>query len=1354
MGNQQARPPPASVDVVRRPPTRPEVPPSSRPISQLGPNGPSYHSPENQVLPKEIPKMRLRPVSMELSKYNPEYQKIYGYGDMEDEENLPTNEDGNIETLNDENKSPPRPPPPLQNGHIPNTTMDKDKPISQVSPIQNENVKSDPKKVVKINGSVPYKPAHRRQMSASGSSNLTGQEHIIFEEPEENLDSRGKIDPLYQSYPGVSLPVKNNFNLDYSYQLTYVQLAEHRRQKTLEDLEKRTGKKISELSADLNDNVEKQPFIRDAYSRVSTRSTGSGGSELTNKKKKAPPPPSQPPPAPPASPSKSGVPAQKPKSSCYSVEDEPIPDYDLSESPKRQFVLPRYTVAPVQKNVPTPPPPPMQLISQTNNISKKSVSVSRTNSMSDGRPEIILKKTPSLSTPKTPENLSGQIPWLLEIKTLSESKAARRQISQESEVGASAMEMKDAESSITKQENSLNSSQAKLVFESSKEEFKQETPDLDKDNIDKEEIFALEELNKSIGEVTADDSQVEPLERKGSLKSEKHASPKLARHHSSTLYDRKSTPTFDRANSSPNDPVRRLNSLLQHDIKITAQAKCHKLIKQTTPVLPKPKDPHEIFREQLEKACTARDERVKVEGTIDEKLKTSASDASLGRVLDDNDASSTESHKTNIPENESNKKEAPERKNSSTEPPEVKPKPRYHKNVTINRTNSNQPAWKLKSKSLTSNASFETPNKASASFDWTPEDDLESDDNLSDREQMSTRKGASEGFKSSIVPNSVSDLKSGKKLKGNKYKKNPEVEDQSKNKFGSVKKIKKTVHKGVKNAFGSISKASGKLLRKQKTEEVVAVEDAPKNWKFSKSEPSVKDAVIQSKSHRYMSNGFHAVSDSEGDELYETQTDEFNDIVPNSDVNSDDETSDEGMAEQIAQNIKRAGIAYVNDKGELVVLPDEEARHSKYKIDSEPKTSKYEKKKKKKDSKQEKLDIVREKERKIEEEKRKQLELELEMHRIREAETRERLHRLEAAQLQQQINAQLLQQQQQQNYSMISAPPLPPAGVLPQNYSNRNETQQQATFPNLFNQQLPQNAYLSNPGLYGQPPAPILNGSVPNLTYNLEDYMRMLGLQTPPTSQQMAYFLNNMTLNGLSQQYDRKSNPTLYDMLYPEQMKQSCNMQAIDPNANKQYNVWASTPNLNNERVNDAVDTTLNEFVASYQQNGANEMDKKKVSKSKNPVYSSDDSDSGLSPSRTMAHAQVQDFRPVPVRTESGKFMKKYSSPLRDFEDSKSVPDFDLPNGHAHVNEIPLRQRGGSGSVSPTNSLSTNDSTPISPAVSIDTPSSPAKSSGSQYSPAMATKIYGPAGFKTVVDFSKGSGSGQVTEDDDKFCHM
>ena len=43
--------------------------------------------------------------------------------------------------------------------------------------------------------------------------------------------------------------MKNTFDLDYKMNLTYAQLAEHRRQKRVADLEDKTGKKLSDLNA-------------------------------------------------------------------------------------------------------------------------------------------------------------------------------------------------------------------------------------------------------------------------------------------------------------------------------------------------------------------------------------------------------------------------------------------------------------------------------------------------------------------------------------------------------------------------------------------------------------------------------------------------------------------------------------------------------------------------------------------------------------------------------------------------------------------------------------------------------------------------------------------------------------------------------------------------------------------------------------------------------------------------------------------------------------------------------------------------------------------------------------------------
>lgn len=1314
MGNNNSHqtPPSTSVDVVRHPPSRPDAPPSARPVSQLGPRGPSYHSPENQVLPRELPSVvKLRPVSMELGKYNPEFQDIYAH---ESKENLDNNENkievndelnGNIPDA-EKTGSPPRPPPPVQNGHVPSGT-----PLSPVSQLPNGHLQTPAKSPQNSARSAgPYRPSHRRQMSL-------GQDHVILEEPEESIESRVKLDPLMQSFPGAtgpSLPVKNNFNLDYSYQLTYVQLAEHRRNKTIEELERRTGKKVSDLSADLIEHSEKPTFIRDAPSRVSSRSSGSG---VSSKKKKAPPPPGQAPPPPPMTPPTRHHP--------YSVDNEPPIDYDL-DSPRKpspsSVILPRYAVPPVskvspavRKTSPPAPPPPMS------SPRKPVVNISRTPSMSNGTPEIILRKTPDVKpTTKNVEESDGQIPWLLEIKNLSEARAARRQ--QSLETSETPVLQEQARDDVDKSENLSSQveikedSKPKLVFESSSETL-------------------LDKLNDENTDERLDEKKGAAVERSNSLKeTAKPAGAKLLRHHSAAGFDHPTATQIQRQTSEPakpvtNDPVRRLNSLLQHDIKAAANAKCHRLVKQTTPVPPKPKDPHTVFREQLEKACAARDERVKTDGTIDDILKLNTSNASFDA---ENDVSETTQKYNTTPrkdKKESNVKEGP---NTLPKPP------RYHKNVTVNRNSSYNRVQRQ-------NSGNQSPRDArdrqtvSMSLDWTPGDDLDSDDNLSDREVMTGRNSSFDGFKSTIIPNTMTDMKVKKKYKGKKQQKdNGPLDEQNKNKLGSVRKLKKSVHKSVKNAFGSISKASGKILRRQKSEDFEAVEDAPKNWSLTANTSGQGD---HSKNFKVPLGYEQEDSDSE-EEVY-SHDNEFSEIVfrQNGKNDSEEESSDSTYEseDKAPQNIRRAGVAYISAKGQLVLMKDEDEIEMIEKMKTKDKKKKY---KDRNASSDRSFDEVRQKERKLEEERRKQLELELDMHKKREAETRERLQRLETAHLQQQ--QQLLQQQQQQqqhqNLGVLSAPPLPPAGNFP-NYGTLPDPARAQTqgFTNIFGQQLPQNGYQSNFGLYSQ--AGTYINPVTGMPYDLNDYMRILGVQAPPTSQQMAFFLNNMTLNN--QPFDRKSNPVLLDMFNQQYPNGTLNYPSVDSSMKKSgFQNWASTPNISlSSAVTNSV--PLGDFVASY--NGANntktDTDENKV-KSRNPLYNSDDSDGGLSPRNSIARAQVKDYRKIPVRTESGKFMKKYGSETYVSQNKQDTQNAFSDTSKsftsiAYNEALHQKQR----SVSPSNSVSTVDSAMSATSVALSTPSSPDRSTGVPASPTLVSRSQNSTpGFKTVLDLSSPEG--------------
>ena len=215
--------------------------------------------------------------------------------------------------------------------------------------------------------------------------------------------------------------------------------------------------------------------------------------------------------------------------------------------------------------------------------------------------------------------------------------------------------------------------------------------------------------------------------------------------------------------------------------------------------------------------------------------------------------------------------------------------------------------------------------------------------------------------------------------------------------------------------------------------------------------------------------------------------------------------------------------------------------------------------------------------------------------------------------------------------------------------------------------------------------------------------MRMMSAPTPtpPTSQQMAFFLNSMTLTG--QPFERKSNPLLFDMFSKPQFPSGGDgFQRLDPTDLKKqgFQSWASSPNITSTASVNTGNSgmQLSDFVASY--NGANsgsnsvvQSDDMKV-KPTNPLYNSD-SDSELSPGKTVvARVQVKDYRKVPVRTESGKFMKRYAS-------ENVIPNGNLNfdrnstqslNSKSSVNISEQLKHHRQRSVSPSNSVSTVDS--------------------------------------------------------------
>ena len=101
----------------------------------------------------------------------------------------------------------------------------------------------------------PHTFPHRLQVRAhkrfpSASTSLANEASVIPEDPREHLYTHWRQDPFSNPTPAVtSLPLKNTFQLDYKMNLTYAQLAEHRRQQRVADLEEKTGKKLSDLNA-------------------------------------------------------------------------------------------------------------------------------------------------------------------------------------------------------------------------------------------------------------------------------------------------------------------------------------------------------------------------------------------------------------------------------------------------------------------------------------------------------------------------------------------------------------------------------------------------------------------------------------------------------------------------------------------------------------------------------------------------------------------------------------------------------------------------------------------------------------------------------------------------------------------------------------------------------------------------------------------------------------------------------------------------------------------------------------------------------------------------------------------------
>lgn len=1265
--NQSTRTP---REEIKGPPPRPAERPTSRLVSDLGPKGPSYYNPANCVLPSALTGLKdvqLRPVAKELSQYHPDFKDIFSSSDS-NENDLNS---GNV-TLNGDISNGDLSHDDISNGHDSSDILSSSYPGVLNSPLAN----GLPYSSAYGNGSsadngTPVQSAsgkmrgHRRQMSATSS--LYIRETIPEDPNEESLDVRGKIDPISMdtSYTSqVSIPVKSSFDLDQSYNMTYAQLAEARRSKTLMDIEKRTGKKLEDLSHDLADNAEegsfsRQPSVRSMKSAVSL-DTG------LKKKKRAPPPPNHPPPQPPTStPQKTSSsqppprPAHLPQKKAHSFEEPPA-DYDMDvvdNSPVKRSHSLRTPAAP-------PPPPPA-----TKSILKKAGPISGPNRQNSQRPQSAIQTT-AHSAPTTPRSTSlyksppvlppaakanQSNPFLMEIQKRAEKISMRRQLSEQAETEKKTSEdqsppveepaEKVAElnfTDISKAEDEPN-----LVYQSAPV-----TPRETQDKYSPKPPPLVRQSSIDSGVVESTNTNIEtrkPVEA-------------LQRQPSET-----STTSGVSSNDSNNaaSATRKLSSLLQHDIKIAAQAKATKMVKHTTPVKEKPKDPAQVFREQLQKAAAEREARCKEGKTIDSQLaeqkkKEQEQEENLVFKSDTVTVRRSESTKENGEVNETKDLGNDEEEKEFPRPKFIKKSSTAPSGLNVKNSRQRQPD------SDEEDASKSYRESVYGTNDWVPEDDL-SDDNLSDDQTMTSPRNGMEGFKTSIIPQKVKDLKTkGKapKVKEKKYKKNSDSSTDERRKFDSIKKFKKSVHKSVRNAFGSISKASGKIMKKQKSEDFEVIQDVPRNWKLSAShsEPSF-DRMM-------MSNGLEEREDSSDDDessVLESSVSESHSSHKASESNGrgddersdDDDDNEEDNKEHDISTMKRAGVAYVNKKGQIVLLPEYESVNghgSEHFEGSAPKLIPKKKKftydatvrRKEREMKEEIISKdVHEKEKQREEEKKKEKETELEFRRLRELEARDRLQRLE---LQAQMQQQLLQQQQQQ-LGFLSAPPLPPPTQFQQGYNPAA-----FEFSNLMNQPGLQQSGMGLP-YTGQSTysGPLFNAGVPGMSYDLTDYMRMMQGMQPNQNMTSAYaFMMNgpnwpgpmMDVNKGFVDYSKMPNGS---------------MQTDDSQRNQVYKTWQGPTKQVVPNPNSAASGTAQKYMVSgehptnqqFRSNGAID-----------PSVRGDDSNSdasvseGLSPLRSsmMAKIKVGDFRPSVTENNAGLFKSSISVP--NLSTSKTNGDF------------------------------------------------------------------------------------------------
>ena len=1085
----------------------------------------------------------LRPVSQELTKFHPDFADIFGYDSEVDA--LPREGEGgegdNPSSLNGEK--------PLSESaggpHLPASTH-----FTDVTPAKYQNgLKVHD---VKENGTASFGSGNSQTTPASGQSNNEdrvfhgsrdtstipnqpktpgvnlrrtqsmesrprlqagrnnqGKFHkrqlsvtpVIPEDPREHLYNVARTEPFSNAQPSTaSLPLASSFGLDYSFNVTYAQLADFRRKQR----EGEMGGKMDELSAEIqaSSTVPKSPFDRanigekSATRSVSTGSSETGVSKSKKKKAPAPPPPANVPPL-----TRQSQRDQSP--SRLSMTTEPPADYDMGSD--------------------TPPASSPTTSGRALHRSYSSAGEYETS----GSPARLTERNsghePSnndvaLSPPPPPPPPAPPLPGTPGAAMFSSAKSAAAKPAK--------AEVKTNSSLATPVQSGVQKSiaEAKAQIEELKrlqdilrngENAKPEEIPSPSDNTTEEK--AIETLEKACEE----EGQSESVDSPSLPKASSLAATEVAENKSVDSGVKVSTP--------------RLSSLLQHDIVIAAQARGAKIMKsKPPPALEKPKDMAELFREQLAKAAQAREERMSREAASDDVKNNNKYEHGESKPKDGDPSFVFPSSFL---------------KSSKIPPPTaVKPSLKAFTNVTGSSANDNakikigndtqetdgkmKEIWipeiedrderdsslvSKRSSIQSEDMSISSSNASQRVFppSWTPEDDLDSDDDMNESAPPFTqifgapRNLPNAGFKSSVLPTKIDSLKKDEKKKKEKKEKEkmnkeeqllssprqrvPEEakksqvvkpEDADEKKIGNLRKLQK----GVKNAFGSISKASGKLLKRRKSQEILDIPGdtiAQQHTEVSMNPNWTLGDTTGGSLRRVASEGHMPVQDiyqngvtnghKSGDDSSSSSSSESDD--------SDNDIGDVDFAEGIndipsskkresrkskADKVKamtRAGVAYVSPDGQIFVLPEESTDKRNSKKGSG--INNFEKKQKKSsgagilptsklfEKASKKLPFASSLERRGKDkvvETTGQSGQGADLRRIQELEAQERLHRLETAKMQEQITR-LQRQQLERSHADLSSNSVDEREQAGGNTSARSVTNNHTEFYNDGNTQ-------------------------------------------------------------------------------------------------------------------------------------------------------------------------------------------------------------------------------------------------------------------------------------------------------------